>query len=117
MCSSDLPSRMAEARDALRSGKLPRKAGLVLDAFRQQYMLTINAESLGLSTVKLPDVEDAETPRVLFEERVALLRDLNKAVDGLFETFLKVRASSSWEGYVGTVRKWIMEPQKKVVAA
>lgn len=113
----DAPSRMAEARDALRSGKLPRKAGLVLDAFRQQYTLTINAETMGFATVKLPDVEDAETPRVLFEERIALLRDLNKAVDGLFEIFLKVRASSSWEGYVGSVRKWIMEPQKKVAAA
>src|SRR6202043_136741 len=37
----DAPSRMPEARDALRTGKLPRKAGLVLDAFRQQFTLTL----------------------------------------------------------------------------
>ena len=33
----DGPSRMPEARDALRTGKLPRKAGLILDVNRQQY--------------------------------------------------------------------------------
>ena len=111
------PSRSPEARDALRSGKLPRKAGLVIDAFRQQYTLTLNAEALSLSGVKLPDVENAESPRVLFEERVALLRDLGKAIDALFETFLRVRASSAWEGCVSGMRKWIIEPQKRVVAA
>ncbi|HEY8748502.1 MAG TPA: hypothetical protein VIM11_11040, partial [Tepidisphaeraceae bacterium] len=68
----DAPSRMAEARDALRSGKVPRKAGFVIDAFRQQFMFNLNAETMALSTVKLPEVEDAETPRVLFEERIAL---------------------------------------------
>jgi hypothetical protein len=113
----DAPSRMPEARDGLRSGKVPRKAGLVIDAFRQQFMFNINAEAIALSTVKLPEVEDAETPRVLFEERIALLRDLTKSVDGLFESFLKVRAGSAWEGYVGGVRKWIMEAPKKVAAA
>lgn len=113
----DGPSRMPEARDALRSGKLPRRAGLVLDASGQQYTLTLNAETLALSSAKLPEVEDAETPRVLFEERIALLRDLGKTVDGLYAAFLKHRASSSWEGQVSSIRKWIMEPQKKVAAA
>jgi hypothetical protein len=113
----DGPSRMPEARDALRSGKLPRKAGLVIDAFGQQYSLTLSAETLAMTGVKLPEVEKAESARVLFEERVALLRDLGKAIDALFDTFLKTRASSAWEGHVGRVRKWILEPQKKVVAA
>jgi hypothetical protein len=115
--SGDGPSRMPEARDALRSGKLPRKAGLVIDAFGQQYSLTLNAETLAMTGVKLPEVEKAESARVLFEERVALLRDLGKAIDALFDTFLKTRASSAWEGYVGGIRKWILEPQKKGVAA
>ena len=113
----DGPSRMPEARDALRSGKLPRKAGLILDAFKQQYSLTLNAETLALNSTTLPEVEDAETPRVVFEERVTLIRDLCKAVDALFETFLKSRASSAWEGQVSGMRKWIMEGLKKTVAA
>jgi hypothetical protein len=113
----DGPSRMPEARDALRSGKLPRKAGLVLDAFKQQCSLTLNAETLAIGSAKLPEVEDAETARVVFEERVSLIRDLCSAVDGLFETFLKSRASSAWEGQVTGMRKWIMEGTKKTVAA
>ncbi|HXE54275.1 MAG TPA: hypothetical protein VN541_14725 [Tepidisphaeraceae bacterium] len=113
----DGPSRMPEARDALRSGKLPRKAGLVLDANGQQFTLTLNAESLALSGAKLPEVEEAENPRVLFEERIGLLRDLGQTIDGLFTSFLKIRASSSWEGQVSGIRKWIMELQKKVAAA
>lgn len=110
------PSRMPEAKDALRSGKLPRKAGIILDAFSRQFSFTLSAETLALGGARLPDVEDADTPRVVFEERIALLGDLCKAMDALFQTFLKARASSSWEGQVGGMRKWILEPVKKVAA-
>jgi hypothetical protein len=112
----DGPSRMPEARDALRSGKLPRKAGMIIDANRQQYSFTINAEQLSFSGTKLPDVEEAENPRVEFEERVSLMRDLCGAIDGLFETFLKLRGSSGWEGHVNGVRRWIMQPVKTAAA-
>jgi hypothetical protein len=113
----DGPSRMPEAKDALRSGKLPRKAGLVLDAFKQQFSLNFNPEVMALGSAKLPEIEDAETSRIVFEERVTLIRDLCQAIDGLFETFLKARASSSWEGQVTGLRKWIMDATKKSAAA
>ena len=111
------PSQMPEARDALRSGKLPRRAGFILDALGQQFSFNLNSEAMALGTAKLPEVEDAESPRVVFEERVTLLRDLGKSLDALFETFLKARASSAWEGQVNGIRKWIMEAMKKVAAA
>ena len=57
-------------------------------------------------------MEEADSPRVLFEERVAMLRDLCKTVDALFDTFLKVRAGSGWEGYAGGVRRWIAQAVK-----
>jgi hypothetical protein len=110
------PSRMPEARAALRSGKVPRRAGLILDVARQQYTLSLKAESMAVGTAKLPEVE-ADTPRVLFEERVALLRELGKITDGLFDTFLKIRASSAWEGHVNTIRRWITTTTKNVAAA
>jgi hypothetical protein len=112
----DGPTRMPEARDALRSGKLPRKAGMIIDANRQQYTFSFNAEQLSFGSTKLPDVEEAENPRVMFEERVVLLRDLCAAIDGLFETFLKLRGSSAWEGYVNGLRRWIMQPVKTAAA-
>lgn len=110
------PSQMPEARDALRSGKLPRRAGFILDALGQQFSFNLNSEAMALGTAKLPEVEDAESPRVLFEERITLLRDLSKSLDALFETFLKARASSAWEGQVSGIRKWILESAKKAAA-
>jgi hypothetical protein len=112
----DGPSRMPEARDALRSGKLPRKTGLVLDIGRQQFSLNLSGESLAVGAAKLPDVEEAESPRVLFEERIGILRDFVKGLDGLYTTFLKVRTSSSWDSQKGTIRKWIMQPAKAAAA-
>jgi hypothetical protein len=112
----DGPSRMPEARDALRSGKLPRKAGMIIDAGKQQYTFNFNAEQLSFTSAKLPDVEDAENPRVVFEERITLLRDLCGAIDGLFEAFLKLRGSSAWEGHVNGLRRWIMQPIKHAAA-
>ncbi len=109
------PSRMPEARAALRSGKVPRRAGLILDVARQQYTLSLKAESMAVGSAKLPEVE-ADTPRVLFEERIALLRELGKTIDGLFETFLKIRASSAWEGQANAIRRWITTA-KSVAAA
>jgi len=113
----DGPSRMPEARDAIRSGKVPRKAGLLMDAGSQTYSLTLNPEGLAVGTAKLPEVEDAETPRVLFEERIALLRDLCRSIDAMFEAFLKIRGSSAWEGQVNAMRRWILQPVKAVAAA
>jgi hypothetical protein len=112
----DGPSRMPEALDALRSGKVPRKAGLIADINRQQYAFTLSAESLALGGAKLPDIEEADSPRVLFEERIALLRDLCKGMDALYETFLKLRASSNWEGHVSQIRRWIKKTEKAVAA-
>jgi hypothetical protein len=113
----DGPCRMPEARDALRSGKVPRKAGMLINVSKMDFSLSLNPETFGVGTAKLPEVEDAETPRVLFEERIALLRDLSKTLDGLFGTFMKVRASSSWEGQVNSMRRWITQPMKAVAAA
>src|SRR4051812_47564957 len=54
----DGPGRMPEAMDALRSGKVPRRAGMIADINRQQYSFTLAAESLSLGGAKLPDVEE-----------------------------------------------------------
>src|SRR5258706_330359 len=72
----DGPSRSPEARDALRVGKAPRKAGLILHASPPQFDFTLNAATLGVGSAKLPEVEDADPPRPLFPERISLLREL-----------------------------------------
>ncbi|HEX2973132.1 MAG TPA: hypothetical protein VHP11_12420 [Tepidisphaeraceae bacterium] len=112
----DGPTRMPEARDGLRSGKMPRKAGLIIETAGKQYQLTFNCETLGCGSTVLPDVEEAEDARVLFEERIFMLRDLSKGLDALLYNFLKTRASSAWEGQVNTIRRWIMQSSKQAAA-
>ena len=103
----DGPSRAREAREAFRSGKVPRKLGMLLNAHKQDYSLTLSGD-LTVTAAKLPTVEDAETPRVLFEERIASLRDLSDTLTNLFNQFMAVRGSSSrWNSRVDAVRKWL----------
>jgi hypothetical protein len=109
-------TKMPEALDALRSGKLPRKASLLLHHNGNQYELTFNPESLAVGSLKMPEIEDAENARALFEERIMMLRDFCQSVDALFSTFLKMRASGSWESRTGQIRKWIMTASRPVPA-
>lgn len=109
------PTRMPEALDALRSGKVPRKAGLILDAHGSQYTLTIGAEMLAVAGLTLPEVEEADTPRTLFEERITQLRDFNKSLDALYSAFLNARLSG-WETTRSAIRKWITESLKRQAA-
>jgi hypothetical protein len=106
-------TRMPEAMDGLRSGKVPRKAGLVIESSGSQFNLTLAAESLSIAALQLPKVEEAETPRVLFEERIAMLRDFCKIIESLYGSFLKLRTSSAWEGHVTAIRKWIMHSTRQ----
>jgi hypothetical protein len=108
----DGPTRMPEARDALRSGKIPRRCGMILESAGFQFEMTFNAETFGCSGTKLPEIEDAEDAHVLFEERIAMLRELSGAIDGLYAAFLKVRASSSWESHTSGIRRWILQGGK-----
>lgn len=109
------PSRMPEARDALRTGKLPRKMGLVFDVAGQQFTLTLNAETLGMTGARLPEVQEADSPRVIFEERITMLRDLWKGIDAMYEAFLKRRTSGGWESQITAMRKWIVQTSKPAV--
>jgi hypothetical protein len=111
------PTRMPEAKDALRTGKVPRKAALTIHAQRNQFDFTFNPEQFLLASAKLPEIEEAESPRVLFEERIALLRDLSKTLDAMYQAFLVVRAGSAWESQSTTIRKWIAATAPKAVMA
>ena len=70
------PARMPEAKDGLRTGKVPRKAGLIVDAGGIQSSLTLSGEALAVGGLKLPNVEESDSPRGVFEERVGMLREL-----------------------------------------
>jgi hypothetical protein len=113
------PTRMAEAAQALVTGKWPRKAGLLLaDSTGQcQWELSFQADRWLVSGASLPEVPDAKTPRELIEARLTLTRQLADTIDDLFRVFLKVRVASGWSGQKQKIRKWIGERVEKNVLA
>lgn len=110
------PTRLPEAIDGLRTGKVPRKCGLIVDFAGGQYNLTLTGESLAIGSLKLPEIEEADTPRTFFEERITLLRDFTKALDGMYDTFLSARAQG-WNTQVVNIQKWIASHVKPIAQA
>ncbi len=54
------PTRLPEARRAIQSGKLPRKAGLTVVRHDMQYDLTLHAETLAVGSARMPAPEASE---------------------------------------------------------
>lgn len=116
--SSENPTRLPEAMEAIRTGKLPRKAGLTMVRLGQQYELTLQAESLGVSGAKLNKDPDAEGRQVL-ESRIDAIRQLNDTIDRLYEVFVKARLSSGWGDQVERISRWAspLHPERRRHAA
>ena len=60
--TDDAPTRLPEAFRALQSGKLPRKAGLILVRHGAQYELTLQAETLAVSGAGCPSPRTKGSP-------------------------------------------------------
>jgi hypothetical protein len=104
--TSDAPTRLPEARRAVQSGKLPRKVGLTLVRHDQQYELTLQAESLAVSSCRLPAPESADD-RARLEERVTQLRALLETLDLLYDAFGRVRHGDGWPRELARMQKWL----------
>ncbi len=95
---ADGPTALPEARRAIQSGKLPRRAGLIVNRQNTQYELTLSAESLAVSGAILPKPEGAEGSGKFDPlERIDQLRDLCQTIDLLFDAFLKRRLAGNFE--------------------
>jgi len=116
--SFENPTRLPEAMEAIRTGKLPRKAGLTLVRLGQQYELTIQAESLAISGAKLAKDPDAEG-RAVLESRIDAIRQLNETIDRLYEHFLQVRISTNWGEQLEKISRWAspLHPERRRSAA
>jgi hypothetical protein len=105
----DKPTSLAEADDALKTGKWPRKAGLILSDGEHQWDLTVSGDTLNVSSALLPDITEAQTPREVIEQRLALMGTLSFALDQLYSAFLKQRTASGWAGKREAISKWVRE--------
>ena len=111
---SESPVRLPEARRAIRAGKLPRKAGLTLVRQDQQYEFTLHAETLAVSSAKLPVVE-GEDDRARLEERVTQLRHLIETLDLLYDAYGRRRFSSNWPKDLLKMQKWLQQEDRSQI--
>ena len=104
--SNEGPTRLPEALRALQSGKLPRKAGLLLERQGAIYDLTIQAETMAVSGAALPK-EDGVSGHDALEGRIDYLRHLTQTLDLLYGSYVRRRLDSNWNGELGRIREWL----------
>lgn len=100
------PTRMPEALRALQSGKLPRKAGLILVRHGAQYELTLQAETLAVSGLALPKVEEARGHE-LHCARIDSLRHFVETLDLLYDAYGRRRTGPDWPTDLDRIRHWL----------
>ncbi|MBL8750021.1 MAG: hypothetical protein JNK78_12730 [Planctomycetes bacterium] len=87
-----LPTRTAEARIALRQGSRLKKARLLVAEGSRQWSATLDAPTLALSGVKLPeDAEECESDVDRTADRAANWLALHEIVQALYTQFLQQR--------------------------
>ena len=105
MIYADGPSKAPEAKAALRAGKQPTRAGLLIGAGGEEYALTLDATNYQVRGLKLPDV-DEPNPLIRLEERCRNLIHISAILDGLYATFLKDRFGGDYRTTAAKLRQW-----------
>ena len=109
------PSATSEAREALRQGKLPTMARARLRKGERDFAFVFSADTLALSSLKLPDVvkEGGDEP---FFDRVELLEEIESALSSLYTDFLRLRTDPAWaDTILPAIMRWVRdEPEPDV---
>ncbi len=109
------PATSAEAREALRLGKLPIQAKVGVVRGAQRWDATIKAHDLGLSGVKIPAVLSREDDELL-AERMLLLGQLCAVLDALMGAFVRERKAADWPATHEAIRAWAASDYEAPVA-
>jgi len=110
--SYECPIKLPEAMQAIRAGKLPRKAGLTLVRHNQQFDLTLQAETFGISGARIQadEADDAEEIRV---NRIESIRNLGETVDLMLKAFCERRVSKKWNSDLEQISRWLVGESNK----
>jgi hypothetical protein len=112
---SDDPAARMEVRTALRSGKWPRRAGLILARGGEAWEFTLQADRWEVSGLRLPSPDAAlATRREATEQRLASIREFDAALLGLYGQFLRERLAQGWSGVRAGLSRWVRESQPRV---
>ena len=99
--------RLPEAARAIRIGKLPRIAGLILPRHGEQYELTLQAETFTISgaRIRIEDAQEAADGQGILERRIESVRGLHETVALLFRACCEQRISKNWPGELEHMRR------------
>lgn len=104
-----LPTRTVEARTALRQGHRLKKARILVAESSRQWIATLDAPSLTLTGVKLPDdAEECENDVDRTGDRAANWLALHEILQALYARFLRERLRSDFKQTVGEAQaRWM----------
>lgn len=115
--TAESPVWLPEAAQAIRTGKLPRKAGLILVRHGEQYELTLQAETFTISGAKIRAEDTEETSAAegqgFQEQRIESVRGLHETVALLFHAFCEQRIGKNWSSELEHMRRWLKTDAKK----
>ena len=103
--AADSPVMLPEAALAVRSGKLPRKAGLTLIRNDQQFDFALKAEAFSVSGAKLTEL-GSDGPMEM-EDRLQSLRTFSETLDLLFDVFCEHRLAETWAKELRSMQRWL----------
>ncbi len=104
--TAESPVQLPEATLAIRSGKLPRKAGLILVRHGQQYELALQAEMFSVGGARIQRQEAADG-RGAVEDRIESVRELHETLSLLYAAFCHERVGKAWSGELEQIRRWL----------
>ena len=104
--SAESPVALPEARQAIRSGKLPRKTGMTIVSDGRQFDLVLQAESFAISAAKIHLDDDEEFDD---DDRIDAIRLLSDTTDLMFHVFCDHRVSDNWAKQQTQINKWLHE--------
>jgi hypothetical protein len=102
---ADAPGRLAEARLALRTGKMPTKLALILGDRSGETSLVLDGNRWTISGMVPPKGEPEDAGSVL-GGRFSAMRDTARTLDLLFESFLRIRLGGAWPKELSDMIAW-----------
>ncbi len=100
------PTSSAEARTALRLGKLAHEAKVRIVRGAQEWSFVLKARPFGIGCVRIPAVLSKEDDEK-FAERMFLVEQLDFMIERLVLQFLELRTGDGWAEELATLRRWV----------
>ncbi|MBI5863127.1 MAG: hypothetical protein HZB38_01175 [Planctomycetes bacterium] len=114
----DGPTGLPEARAALRIGKQPARAGMILSGREGEFRFTLDAQRFAITGLVVPEESRQDDWRAKLEERFERIADATVLLDALFELFLTQRVGREWSSEQRRLSAWAAgKTQEKLVGA